>query len=70
MDKLTKLKEFNENRISSIPLPSNEPVKNGIACPDCGEGLLDSTPMYILDSNPPQKAVKCPSCGYSGYRLV
>lgn len=48
---------------------SNAPALNGIACPKCGAGLLDSYPMTILASNPPQKQIHCPDCDYVGTRI-
>ena len=44
------------------------PRANGIACPDCGKELMDSCPVIILTSMPPQKNIHCPYCGYRGYR--
>ena len=46
------------------------PVPNGIACPQCGGELYDSAPTEIYTSDPPQKKVDCPACGYSGMRLA
>lgn len=43
---------------------------NGIACPKCEKELVDSAPMFTLTSSPPQKAVACPSCGFTGYRRL
>jgi predicted RNA-binding Zn-ribbon protein involved in translation (DUF1610 family) len=48
----------------------NRPHANGIECPKCGTELWDSDPMCVLTSNPPQKNVHCPSCGYRGYRVA
>lgn len=48
----------------------NKPHPNGITCPNCGEELMDSIPMIILTSNPPQKKVCCSSCDYVGYRIT
>ena len=51
--------------------PSNTaPVKNGIACPKCGEELLDSNPSVTLTSFPAQKNTHCEKCNYSGYRIA
>lgn len=49
-----------------------KPVPNGIACPKCGEELLDSKPNEILTSIPPQKSVKCSNdkCDFNGYRVA
>jgi C4-type Zn-finger protein len=51
---------------------SNEPQLNGIACPNCGKELYDSSPMTTLTSNPPQKNIACynKGCGYTGYRIA
>lgn len=43
---------------------------NGIACPECGKPLWDSSPSLTLTSNPPQKNVHCPACNYRGYRVA
>ena len=43
------------------------PRKNGIACPKCGEELLDSDGRFLA-SHPPQRNVHCPKCDYRGYR--
>lgn len=63
---LIPLDEFNNLRASS---GSDEPVKNGIECPDCKSELYDSNPNMTLLSNPPKKDVHC-KCGFKGYRLV
>ena len=49
---------------------SNEPRPNGIACPKCGNELMDTNPMMTLTSHPAQKNVHCPKCGYTGYRIA
>ena len=46
------------------------PTPNGIECPVCQEELRDSFPRSVLTSNPPQRSVHCPDCGYAGYRLA
>jgi transcription elongation factor Elf1 len=43
---------------------------NDIECPKCGRELVDIDPNVTLTCDPPQKAIKCLSCGYSGYRLA
>jgi DNA-directed RNA polymerase subunit RPC12/RpoP len=43
---------------------------NGIACPTCGQELVDSRPTGMLLSLPPQKEVHCPACGWRGFRLA
>lgn len=42
---------------------------NGIACPECGEELLDTNPNEMLLAAPPQFKVHCPFCEYSGTRF-
>ena len=59
-----KRKDFEEMQVFCQPHP------NGIECPECGEELWDSDPMTTLTSNPPQKNIYCPACGYKGYRLA
>lgn len=51
-------------------LNSNEPIPNGIACPDCGKELYDSQPMITLASYPPKKNITCKNCNYNGYRIA
>ena len=48
----------------------SKPHKNGIACPKCGEELLDSFPSITLTSDPPQKNIHCDACGYRGFRIA
>ena len=66
-----KLKTLDEHNKQRWPEPrTNEPVKNGIACPKCSDELLDSSPLVTLTSWPPQKNVHCDNCGYAGYRVA
>jgi hypothetical protein len=48
---------------------SNEPKPNGIACPKCGNELMDTNPNATLTSYPAQKDIHC-DCGYKGYRIA
>lgn len=57
-------------RVHDSSLDFMVPRKNGIACSECGEELYDSHPNLTLTSNPPQKNVHCPKCGFSGYRIA
>lgn len=69
--KLKSLDEHNSNSWSNYSsMFENSPKPNGIACPKCGEELMDSQPMMTLTSNPPKKDIHCPSCGYVGYRIA
>ena len=66
------LDEFNKRKYDDYAQIKklSEPHTNGIECPRCQDELWDSQPMVTLTSDPPQKNVHCPSCGYSGYRLA
>lgn len=66
--KLMSLEEFN-----LIKQRDNRAIYfNGIACPKCGEELIDTHPNQVLASKPAKKATKCinPECDYRGYRLA
>ena len=67
--KLKSLEESNaESRRLAFAMNDNSPKPNGIACPKCGEELMDTNPMITLTSHPPQKSTKCSKCDYYGYR--
>ena len=66
---LKSLEDFNAEK-HAIQLAAAAACTNGIACPKCGEELLDSWPMITLSSIPPQKDIHCPECDYSGYRIA
>ena len=51
---LETLEEHNCRAIGFFSGPVKGPVKNGIACPDCGSELMDSSPLVCLTSHPPQ----------------
>lgn len=69
--KLKSLDEHNaEASASHNFLYMGKPIKNGLACPKCGNELLDSTPNMTLTSMPPKKSVHCDNCEYHGYRIV
>ena len=74
---LKTLEEHNqERRLAHRDIEiRGEPHPNGIACPECGKELLDTIPSEVLSSevlssNPLQKNVRCPACGWWGYRLA
>lgn len=69
---LKALDKFNTDRRAQFREISkmNESRPNGIACPNCGKELMDSSPMTVLTSDPPQKDVHCPACGYRGHRVA
>lgn len=64
--------QHNQQRMEQRALTRhmNDPHPNGIACPSCKKELWDSRPMVTLTSDPPQKNVHCPDCGYIGYRIA
>lgn len=68
---LKSLEDFNkEARERYFKVNDNSPRPNGLACPKCESELLDSNPMIVLSSNPPQLNVHCPNCEYRSYRVV
>ena len=69
--KLKSLEDYNtQQREYHFNISSDKPVLNGIACPKCGEEMMDSNPMVVLTSYPPQKNVNCSKCDYVGYRIA
>lgn len=44
-------------------------VPNGIACGECGTECLDTNPQITLTSNPAQKHIHCPECGWKALRI-
>jgi len=72
MKKLKSLDQFNAERKGWLKkmLELNDPHPNGIACPVCGKEMFDIEPTIMLTSDPPKKKIKCPWCGYIGYRLA
>ena len=54
-------KEFMEN----TKVPDNW-RNTGISCDRCGNELEENAEV-ILTSYPPQKAVRCSQCGFTGY---
>lgn len=77
MDKpaLEKLDAFNEDRSKEVAeeiAKRNEPVLNGIACPDCGTELFDTKPDEVTAGTPPGKEVHCgkKGCEFTGERIA
>lgn len=71
--KLVSLDQHNSiNTTFHLGMLNPKPTPNGIACPKCGEELLDTKPNETLTSMPPQKNVGCSSkkCDYTGYRVA
>lgn len=67
-----ELKSFNEQNINEMEHAykiSGTPAEpKQTACPKCGEDLLCAN-LMILESDPPQKSMKCSKCDYTGYGL-
>lgn len=71
MTKLVSLEEYNKRTYEWHMKQQelrNHGRPNGIACPECGNELVDSDPDAVLLSHPPQKNIKCPKCNYTGLR--
>lgn len=43
--------------------------KNGLICPDCGEGLVDPEP-HVIHMDPPRKRTLCTKCNIKGWRDI
>ena len=65
---LISLEEANAKRRVAAEPSYTRP--NGIACPECNLELVDTDNRYTLTSNPPQKNIHCPACGWAGYRIA
>ena len=71
MKSLISLREHNQQIIESVPDPQLDvALPNGVACPTCGNELLDTHPNLILNYKPPQKHIKCSKCAFRGVRLA
>ena len=68
MKELIPLLQWNSERAESYQNLA-QPKPNGLACPLCGEELIDTNPGIILISNPPQKEIHCSNCAYKGRRV-
>lgn len=68
---LKSLKQHNLERIKMYnEIKYETPCKNGIACPNCGNELIDDNPNTQLLSYPPSKTIRCSECGFRGYRVA
>ena len=72
MTAMKTLVEFDQERrrVYQKAEDAIKPHPNGIECPKCKKELHDSAPTVTLTSNPPQKNVHCPACGYRGFRIA
>jgi len=69
--KLIPLDQYNQKRREQYNFLSNAQLnKNGIACPKCSAELVDDDPSLLFMSCPPQQAIKCLTCNYSGTRVI
>lgn len=68
--KLVNLMDHNIIAWSKNATNLNQPMPNGIACPNCREELMDSHPFITLTSWPAQKNVHCSKCEYTGFRIA
>lgn len=69
--KLKSLEDHNREKMNfGYDLFIDNPVPNGIACPECGEEMMDSNPMCMLACIPPKKNIDCPSCGHKDFRIA
>ena len=69
--KLKTLEDHNREKENfGYDLYVNEPIPNGIACPECGKEMMDSNPYMTLASIPPKKNINCPSCGHIDFRIA
>lgn len=66
--KLVSLEDYNAQKILGLQ-HQYKPIPNGIACPNCGHELVDSSPFSDLTVYPPQKNVHCQECYFLGFRL-
>jgi hypothetical protein len=66
--KLVTLADHDAAKLLTIATAA--PVANGIACPSCGRELHDSEPGMLTMKIPPQVAIGCAACGFTGERLV
>jgi len=65
---LKSLEEHNEEMRKRYKDWFNYPKPNGLACPKCGEELIDSDAV-TLSSYPPRKNIHCSICPFKGSRI-
>jgi uncharacterized protein with PIN domain len=67
--KLVTLRDNDEKRLKHHERV-RQPKPNGVACPECGEELVDTEPLEPLNSWPPKKRCHCQACGWQGRRVA
>lgn len=65
---LWTLSEYNNMKLTGQVAVTFRIFGNGIACPECGTELYDTSPHVSYTSNPPQHAVHCAACKWQGLR--
>lgn len=69
---MKQLKTLDEHNAGALEGKTNwtigTPVKNGIACPNCGAELFDSMPNIVIDLGRGKKYVHCGNCKFTGHR--
>lgn len=66
---LISLEEYNQQAWDRAIKHTQDPLLNGIACPNCGKELRDEDPNMQMLSSPPQTHVRC-TCGFRGNRFI
>ena len=64
------LKDYNEAFLALYRQYGFPTRHTGIECPCCAAELLDTQPPSILPSDPPQSAVSCSECSFTGFRIA
>jgi ribosomal protein S27E len=67
--KLVSLEDYNNIRTKMFNTVFTSDI-TGVACPKCGEELLDTEPHFTFAGSPPQKSVHCSSCNWDGYKVA
>jgi len=70
---LQLLSDWNDDRYAFWRDPaSRAAMPNGLACPRCGDELMDKSPNQIEPGNPPRADVYCSKddCSWHGRRLA
>jgi transposase len=70
-DELTPLEEYNRRQTRKYYDRTRKRYDpNGLACPDCGNELVDIDKNVQLMSSPPKIKVKCLNCDFVGFRIA
>lgn len=64
------LDEHNQDKILANKEARKRKHLSGIACPKCKTEMIFPRPYEMLLSDPPQKTIECPECGYNGYMIL